>query len=268
MPAPTTFRAIAEQAAERGGSVIRAAHSRSVPAHEATDKGLPGDYVTAIDLESERAVTSVLASLDPGVPILAEESGRTGELGDRYWVVDPLDGTTNFVHRFPIVGVSVALVDNGAPVAGAVHAPYLGETYGAERGEGAWLTRPGTSPERLHVSGREPGRAVVGTGFPFRHAARLPRYLRAFGRALERFEDLRRPGAASLDLCWAAAGVFDGFFELSLAPWDVAAGGLLVIEAGGRVTDWHGGQDWLEGDILAGSPEIHGELLAIADLSG
>jgi myo-inositol-1(or 4)-monophosphatase len=105
---------------------------------------------------------------------------------------------------------------------------------------------------------------VVGTGFPFRRKDRLPRYLAAFAGAFERFEDLRRPGAACLDLAWAACGVFDGFFELGLAPWDVAAGGLLVEEAGGRVTDWDGGADYLPGDILAGSPAVHGELRRIA----
>ncbi|MEP7060284.1 MAG: inositol monophosphatase family protein [Actinomycetota bacterium] len=268
MPSPTTPRAIAERAAERGGDIIRAAtpgvHGHG---HAATDKGLPGDYVTAVDLASERAIASVLADLDPGVPILAEESGRSSSLGNRYWVVDPLDGTTNFVHRFPIVGVSVALVDDGIPVAGAVHAPFLGETYGAERGAGAWITKGSAEPQRLRVSERTAPRGVVGTGFPFRHPDRVARYLRAFQGALERFEDLRRPGTASLDLAWTAAGVFDGFFELSLAPWDVAAGALLVLEAGGRVTDWDGGQDWLSGDILAGPGQVHDELLAIARAS-
>jgi myo-inositol-1(or 4)-monophosphatase len=104
----------------------------------------------------------------------------------------------------------------------------------------------------------------VATGFPFRRKERIPRYLAAFERSLERFEDLRRPGAASLDLAWVAAGVFDGFFELGLAPWDVAAGGLLIEEAGGTVTDWSGGPDYLSGNILAGSPAVHRELLAIA----
>jgi myo-inositol-1(or 4)-monophosphatase len=116
----------------------------------------------------------------------------------------------------------------------------------------------------LRISERDPAEAIVATGFPFRHKERIPRYLAAFERSLERFEDLRRPGAASLDLAWVAAGVFDGFFELGLAPWDVAAGGLLIEEAGGTVTDWSGGPDYLSGNILAGSPAVHRELLAIA----
>jgi len=118
------------------------------------------------------------------------------------------------------------------------------------------------------VSDRPPERGVLGTGFPFRRKDRLPRYLAAFAGAFERFEDLRRPGAACLDLAWAACGVFDGFFELGLAPWDVATGGLLVEEAGGRVTDWDGGADYLSGDILAGSPAVHGELRRIASNRG
>jgi myo-inositol-1(or 4)-monophosphatase len=264
MAPPTTLRALAERAAERGGEVIVAA---GTDARSASDKGLPGDYVTEIDVASERAIAAVLVAYDPGIPILAEETGRSGDLGDRYWVVDPLDGTTNFVHGFPLVGVSVALVEHGVPVAGAVHAPFLGETYGAERGQGAWLTKGGRDPQRLSVSAREPSRGVVGTGFPFRHPDRLARYLRAFAAALERFEDLRRPGAASLDLAWTAAGVFDGFFELGLAPWDVAAGGLLIREAGGIVTDWDSGDAWLGGDILAGPAPVHAELLALARTS-
>ena len=263
MPPSTTLRELAERAAIRGGEVILEASRSGWAASTAADKGLPGDYVTEVDVASEQAITQTLRAADPSIPILAEEGGRSGDLGDRYWVVDPLDGTTNFVHGFPAVGVSVALVINGSPTVGAVHAPFLGTTYSAQAGHGAWLTRADRAPVRLRVSEREAPRAVVGTGFPFRRAALLPRYLRAFSGALERFEDLRRPGAASLDLAWTAEGVFDGFFELALAPWDVAAGGLLIREAGGIVTDWHGGDRWLEGDILAGSPAIHAALLAL-----
>ncbi len=134
------------------------------------------------------------------------------------------------------------------------------------RGGGAFVDRdpgdPGAS--RLRVSDRDPGHAVVATGFPFRHKELLPRYGRMLLQSLERFEDLRRPGAASLDLAWVAAGVFDGFFELRLNAWDVAAGGLLIEEAGGAVTDWEGGPDYLLGDILAGPPQVHASLLELA----
>jgi myo-inositol-1(or 4)-monophosphatase len=250
---------LAMKAAEAGGAVISAAPREGVPAAQL--KGA-GDYVTDIDRASEAAISAVLAAETPDIPIRAEEGG--GETGPRYWVVDPLDGTTNFMHGFPVVAVSVALVEADIPVAGCVHAPFLEETYVAELGMGAWRKRHGGGPVRLSVSDRLPGESIVGTGFPFRNQALHDRYISAMVAALSRFEDLRRPGAAAMDLAWVAAGVFDGFFELGLSPWDVAAGGLLIKEAGGVVTDWNGGQDWLSGDILAGSEDVHSALLQIA----
>jgi myo-inositol-1(or 4)-monophosphatase len=255
VPSPAALRDLARRAAVRGGEVVLGPR----PTGPAELKGA-GDYVTQVDRASEHAIAEILASASD-IPVLGEEEG--GSPGKRYWVVDPLDGTTNYLHRFPIVGVSVALVEEGRPVIGVVHAPFLAETYVAERGEGAAVERPGAEPTRLRVSELPPERAVVGTGFPFRHKEVLPRYLRVLQRALERFEDLRRPGAASLDLAWVSAGVFDGFFELALSPWDVAAGALLIEEAGGVVTDWEGGPGYLFGNILAGPPAIHAELLAI-----
>ena len=226
-------------------------------------KGLPGDYVTEVDVAAERAITRLLGDEGGGVGVHGEEGGGV-DVADA-WVVDPLDGTTNFAHGFWAVGVSVALVREGSPVACAVSAPFLGEAWAAGRGEGAWrLGADGSPVARLSVSDRDPSRAVVATGFPFRRKDLLPRYLRTFEGALTRFEDLRRPGAASLDLAWVAAGVLDGFFELALAPWDVAAGGLLIEEAGGLVTDWVGGVGWLSGDILAGGSAVHAALLELA----
>jgi myo-inositol-1(or 4)-monophosphatase len=260
-PTPADLVAIADAAAEAGAAVIlRAARERHDEGVAAEVKGAAGDYVTEVDRESERIVTEVLRYAT-GIPTLGEEEG--GEHGARYWVVDPLDGTTNFVHGLPMVGVSVALVEDGRPVAGVVHAPFLGESFAGARGLGA-ERRTGAGSAPIRVSDRPVGRAVVGTGFPFRRKDLLPRYLGVLGPALERFEDLRRPGAASLDLAWTAAGAFDGFFELGLSAWDVAAGGLLIEEAGGRVTDWSGGPDYLGGDILAGPPQVHAELLRLA----
>ncbi len=247
---------LAERAARLGGRVVL-----SRRAGRAERKGA-GDYVTEVDRASEAAISRALSRATPGIPVRGEERG--GASGERYWLVDPLDGTTNFLHGFPAVGVSVALVEDGRPLVGAVHAPFLGETYVGVHGRGAALRRRGQAPRPLRVSDRAPREAVVGTGFPFRRKEILPRYLRMFAAALERFEDLRRPGAASLDLAWVAAGVFDGFFELALSPWDVAAGGLLVEEAGGAVTDWAGGPGYLSGDILAGPPAVHRELLELA----
>ena len=256
---PGELRETAERAAETGGRIVRDGIGDRATA---SDKGLPGDYVTEVDLASERAIREVLEAETPGVPVLGEEGG--GEASDRYWLVDPLDGTTNFVHGFWAVGVSVALVEDGAPVVGAIHAPFLHETWTASRGGGAGRRRGGGPPEPIGVANRPPERSVVGTGFPFRNKDLVPRYLRAFHAAFERFEDLRRPGAAALDLAWVADGTFDGFFELSLGSWDVAAGALLIEEAGGVVTDWDGGSGYLGGDILAGSPAVHAALLEIA----
>ena len=256
------MRVAARRAALVGGDAIRGGRR---PA-QGEAKGRPGDWVTEVDVASETAIRSFLQEETPDVPMLGEESG--GVVEGLRWVVDPLDGTTNFLHRFPAVGVSVALVEDQVPLAGAIHAPFLGDTWHAARGAGATWEPAGGAPESCHVSQRPPERAVVGTGFPFRRKDRLPRYLAAFTVALERFEDLRRPGAACLDLAWAACGVFDGFFELGLAPWDVAAGGLLVQEAGGLVTDWDDGPGYLAGDILAGSPGVHDELRRIAGSHG
>jgi myo-inositol-1(or 4)-monophosphatase len=238
------YREVAARAAGAAGGVILA--------REPAEVSLKGraDYVTEVDRAAEEAARAVLARETPGIPVVGEELGGTG--ATQHWLVDPLDGTVNFLHRFPVVAVSVALVSEGLPVAGAVHAPYLETTFTAARDQGA---EQDGSP--LSVSDTPPDRAVVGTGFPFRRKDRLPEYLEVFGPALERFEDLRRPGAVALDLAWVAAGVFDGFFELGLGPWDVAAGALLVEEAGGVVTDWSGGPDYLSGDVLAGNLEVH-----------
>ena len=250
---------VAARAAERGAEVVRAAGLGGGVGVRA--KELPGDYVTEVDLAAERAISELLTAEGGGVGVHGEESGGV-DIADA-WVVDPLDGTTNFAHGFWAVGVSVALVRGGRPVAGAICAPFLGQTWMAGRGEGAWRVRDEDGERvRLSVSGREVARAVVGTGFPFRRKELLGRYLQTFDAALDRFEDLRRPGAAALDLAWVAQGVFDGFFELALAPWDVAAGGLLIEEAGGVVTDWSGDERaWLGGDILAGGAAVHAALL-------
>lgn len=220
-----------------------------------------GDYVTEVDRAAEEAIRRTLEAGAPGIPVLGEEGGGPSGVPEA-WVVDPLDGTTNFVHGFPVVGVSVALVRDGRPVVGVVGAPFLGETYVATRGGGATVTdREGRRP--LRVSDRPIGRGIVTTGLPFRLRQNLPRYLETLARVFGAIEDLRRPGAAALDLAWVAAGVFDGYFELGLAPWDVAAGGLLVEEAGGTITDWEGGPDYLSGDIVAGPPQVHGPLLGL-----
>jgi myo-inositol-1(or 4)-monophosphatase len=260
-PAPEDSRDLAEialEAALEGGRVVRGTAATGAP----EVKGR-GDYVTAVDLASEGAIVRLLSERVPGMPVVGEEAG--GETAEAYWLVDPLDGTANFVHGLPIVGVSVAAIRRGSPAAGAVHAPFFGEAWVAAAGHGARHVKPGGERLEMRVGERPAERAIVGTGFPFRRRENVPRYLRAFARCYDRFEDLRRPGAAALDLAWTAAGVYDGFFELGLGPWDVAAGAILIREAGGLVTDWTGDERaWLRsGDVLAGPPAIHEALLEI-----
>jgi myo-inositol-1(or 4)-monophosphatase len=218
-----------------------------------------GDYVTATDRRSEAAILEVLAREAPGVAVLAEEGG--GVRASTMWAVDPLDGTTNFARGFPTVGISVALLEEGVPVAAVVLAPFLDLEFTAARGGGAFRNGERLPPHRA----LDPSSAVVATGFPFRHKALLARYLPVMEGALARFEDLRRAGAAALDLAWTASSTFDGFFELSLNTWDVAAGAALVVETGGRVSDWEGGDGWIEsGNILAAAPAVHEALLELA----
>ncbi len=249
--------AAALDAALQGGAVVRDAFGAASDVREKA----PGDWVSGADTARERTVRGVLTGAAPDIPVHGEEEG--GDRASLGWLVDPLDGTANFLHGFPIVGVSVALVDEGVPIVGVVHAPLLGDTYTARRGGGA--PRNGAP---LRVSGRAPEQAILATGTPFRaKRTRLAEYLRAFERALRSFEDLRRAGAASLDLAWTAAGTFDGYFEAALGPWDVAAGALLVREAGGTVTDWRGDPAaWLgSGDVVAAAPAVHAALLGVLD---
>lgn len=257
---PNRLLALAERAAKAGGQVIRQG-IREAPRRA---KGA-GDYVTDVDRESERVIGTILAADSP-FPVVGEEAG--GETAEAYWLVDPLDGTTNFVHGFPAVGVSIALIEDGRPVVGVVYSPFLAETYLAVQGQGSSMKREASEPVQLQISNRPIAEGIVATGFPFRDKRLIPRHLAALRRCLEVFEDLRRPGAASLDLAWVASGVFDGFFELGLNSWDVAAGALLVEEAGGRATDWDGRGGYLVGDILAGSPHVHAQLVKIAARQG
>ncbi len=247
---------LALAAAQAAGDVIRASRRDAAPL-EAQLKGA-GDYVTVVDRAAEAAAVAVLHDAEPSIDVLAEERG--GEVTDRMWVIDPLDGTTNFLRGFPEVGVSVALVEEGVPRIGVVTAPITGGHWSAVAGEGAF----DAAGRRLDIR-RSHGAGVVATGFPFRRPENRPRYLPVMTAAMDRFEDLRRPGAASLDLAYVASGVWCGFFELGLALWDIAAGSLLVREAGGVVSDWAGDEVavFSSGDILAGAPAWHERMLSI-----
>lgn len=253
------LRDLAVRAVEAAGEVVTGWRDGRL-ALDTESKGR-GDYVTAADRAAEAAALAVLAAGAPEIGVLAEESASTVASGGAgpLWAVDPIDGTTNFLRGFPVVGVSVGLLVDGMPAAGAVGAPFIGDLWCGARGLGAYDRRG----RRLSVAGD--GSGVVATGFPFRRPENRDRYLRIFTATLEGVEDLRRAGAASLDLAYTAQGSFDGYFELGLSLWDVAAGSLLMLEAGGVVTDWEGDPRgvYRSGDILAGSPAWHERMLDV-----
>ncbi|UCF81815.1 MAG: inositol monophosphatase [Acidobacteriota bacterium] len=219
------------------------------------------NYVTDVDRGSEARIVAHLRRRFPSDAILGEEGGeRMKESGaPRRWIVDPLDGTTNYLHGFPFFAVSIALEVEGDLKVGVVLDPLREELFTAVRGRGARL-----NGGRIRVSRRRGLRhALVATGFPFKEFSRMDRYLGIFTRVSRATAGVRRPGVASLDLCYLACGRVDGFWEFGLAPWDVAAGGLLVEEAGGRVTDMEGGGDFLKGDLVASNGRLHGALMRI-----
>ena len=219
----------------------------------------PNDFVTIADRESEREIVATIRSRHPEHRILAEEGGDVGaQEGELSWLVDPLDGTTNFMHGLPIFAVSVACWKGDRPVAAVVLEPAQNNEFSAVRGGGAsW------NGEAMKVSGRRGlDGAFIATGYPFRARAAVDTYLALFKSVFLRAKSLRRPGAAALDLAYTAAGVYDGFFEFRLAPWDIGAGVLLIEEAGGAVTDLDGGRGYLRsGNLVAGSPGVHADLL-------
>jgi len=251
------FVAIAASAAQLGGEVVRG-YFRCLPPGDPSEKAR-NDWVTSADRASEEAIQGFLHAHTPGFGLLAEEGGAQGIEGP-HWVVDPLDGTLNFIRGFPHFAVSVALVDQGEVEVGVIYDPVRDELFTARRGGGAWCN--GTA---LHVTGR-PGLAgaFITTGFPFRVHHHLDVFLAVFREVFLRVAALRRPGAASLDLAHTAAGIFDGFFEFCLSAWDIAAGALLVREAGGVVSDLDGGPDVLtHGNVVGASPGVHRELLEV-----
>lgn len=218
------------------------------------------DLVTEADTDSERAIVEVLRRRAPGAAILAEEGGEQGGPSDSRYIVDPLDGTTNFAHGYPFFSVSVAFERQGQLVAAAVYDPIHQELFTAEKGQGAFLNG---RPLRVSTS-RELGRALLITGFPYDLKLDLSSALRLFNRFMGEARAIRRDGAASLDLCYVAAGRADGFWEEKLKPWDMAAGALLVSEAGGRVTDLRGHPfDWNGTEILASNGLLHESMLRV-----
>jgi len=246
---------VAREAVLSAGSIIKEAFGRFVGGE--IEKKM-NDFVTDIDIQSERMITEILHESYPEVVIMAEE-GASEIDGDEFWIVDPLDGTTNFVHGYPVIGVSVAYWKDGEVLLGTIYDPLRGELFEAVKGKGAYLN--GT---KITVSGaKNLSDALIGTGFPFRVHEYLDPYIEVFKTIFLKSRGVRRAGAAVLDLAYVSAGRLDGFFELYLKPWDMAAGALLVSEAGGVVTNFFGQNNYLSaGNIVAGNPYIHSELMA------
>jgi myo-inositol-1(or 4)-monophosphatase len=226
----------------------------------------PGEFVSAADLKAEKVLRTELAKARPGYGFLMEESGaEAGSDRHHRWIVDPLDGTTNFLHGIPHFAISIALERDGDIIAGLIYEPVRDEMFWGEKGGGAFL-----NDRRLRVSARRQlGEALIGTGIPFVGRGDHGAYLATLGAVMAATSGVRRLGVASLDLAYVAAGRLDGFWEFGLSPWDIAAGIVLVREAGGYVTDMASGGNMLgTGDVLAANDHLHQPLARLLDLSG
>jgi myo-inositol-1(or 4)-monophosphatase len=249
---------IAVKAARVAGSIINRA-ALDVERLAITTKGV-NDFATEVDHAAEAAIIETLLTAYPGHGILAEESGRVhgAKHSDYLWIIDPLDGTTNFIHGLPVYAVSIALAFRGKVEQAVVYDPTRNDLFVASKGRGAFL-----NDRRLRVSKRSRlAESLIGTGFPFRKGDNFRRYVEMFEQVMQHCAGVRRPGAAALDLCYVAAGWYDGFFETGLSPWDVAAGSLIITEAGGLIGNFTGEADFLyQREAVAGNPKVYAQLV-------
>ncbi|KAA3626238.1 MAG: inositol monophosphatase [Proteobacteria bacterium] len=217
------------------------------------------EFFSEVDQLAEQEIIKVLRKFYPDHAILAEESGAQGSNDDYTWIIDPLDGTTNFLHGFPQFAVSIGLQHRGQIEQGVIYDPLRNELFTATRGSGVHM-----NDRRLRISRKEGLEgALLGTGFPFRDIHHLEAYLAMFRDLFPLTAGIRRAGAAALDLAYVAAGRLDGFWEIGLKPWDMAAGVLMIQEAGGSVSDFSGGKAYLEtGNVVCGAPKVHAQLLS------
>ncbi|MEO8135381.1 MAG: inositol monophosphatase family protein [Betaproteobacteria bacterium] len=244
-------------AARAGGAVINeGARNRATLQIERKQSN---DFVSMVDKGSERAILDLLAAQFPSHAFIAEETGNSGS-SDYVWLIDPLDGTTNFLHGFPQYCVSIALRLGDEVMVGVIFDPVSDRLFTATKGGGAWL-----NGERIQVSARPSlGEAMVGTGIPFTDWSFIDAYMESLRIIMQRCGGIRRAGAAALDLAFVAAGWLDGFWEKNLHPWDVGAGSLLIQEAGGVISDFSGGTDYINsGQTVAGAPGVHRELVEV-----
>lgn len=255
---------IAVKAARRAGQIINRA-SNDLDSLKVAAKQ-PNDFVTEVDKAAEAAIIETLQDAYPAYGILAEESGaspaKSGQDAEYQWIIDPLDGTTNFIHGMPQYAVSIALARGNVLEHAVIFDPNRNELFTASKGSGAFLNE-----RRIRVSRRTRlGEALIGTGFPYREFDKMDLYLSIFKELAQKTAGQRRPGAASLDLAYVACGRYDGFWEFGLAPWDMAAGALLISEAGGLVSDLRGEANYLEtGNVVAGTPKVFLPLLKLIE---
>ena len=251
---------VAIKAARAAGAIINRA-ALDVESVRISQK-LVNDFVTDVDHAAEQIIIETLLAAYPGHGILAEESGQEHGAKDSefVWIIDPLDGTTNFIHGLPVYCVSIALAVKGKVEQAVIYDPSRNDLFTATKGRGAYM-----NDRRLRVSKRiKLQECLISTGFPFRPTDDFNSYLRMMGDVMQRTAGLRRPGAAALDLAYVAAGFTDGFFETGLQPWDVAAGSLLVTEAGGLVGNFTGEPNFLDQhECLAGNPRVYGQLVTL-----
>ena len=251
------------KAARRASQIIN--RSSSELDHLKVTTKRQSDFVTEVDKAAEAAIIEVLREAYPEYGILEEESGETAGQGagsEYQWIIDPLDGTTNYIHGFPQYAISIALAYKGQVTQALVYDTLRNEMFTASKGAGAFLNE-----RRIRVSKcLKLEDSLIGTGFPYRSFEHVDAYLGMFKELMQKTSGIRRPGAASLDLAYVACGRLDGFWEFGLSPWDVAGGALLISEAGGLISDLAGNESYLEtGNVIAGTPKVFAQLLQIAD---
>jgi myo-inositol-1(or 4)-monophosphatase len=252
----STMLGIVEGIAREAGAVLMDGYGN---VRQIQQKGVI-DLVTEFDKRSEEVIISSMEKEFPEHAILAEESGRNRTISEFQWVIDPLDGTTNFAHGIPIFSVSIGLLKNNSPILGVVYDPFRHEMFSAELGSGAFLNQ-----RRIHVSSQtDLGQAVISTGFPYDLRTNPRNNLAQFSQFQLRTQAVRHLGSAALDCAWTAMGRLDGYWEFGVKPWDVGAGALLVREAGGRVTSVDEAEDFLSSEsILVSNSSLHGQMLHV-----